>query len=35
MAQYALDLMVKNLIHEWVGLTGKKTFQTLFKIEWS
>ena len=34
MAQYALDLMVKNLIHKWVGLTGKKTFQTLFKIEW-
>ena len=35
MAQYALDLMVKNLIHKWVGLTGKKTFQTLFEIEWS
>ena len=27
MAQYALDLMVKNLIHKWVGLTGKKHFR--------
>ena len=33
MAQHALDLIVKKLIHRWVGLTGKKSFQTLLKIE--